>query len=627
MKRLINALRNRTAAFSHDLLMVPVAWLGSYWLRFNLEPVPEPFLGRALALLPLVVAIHALSFVYFGLYRGVWRFASMPDFMRITKAVLTAALTTWVLVFVFTQMQYVPRSVPLAHGLILLVLLGMPRFVYRWVKDHRLYFTQGSRVLIVGAGRAGETLTRELLADPGGDYLPVAFVDDDPRKRGKEIRGVRVMGDCADIPEIVARYNIDLVFIAVPTASARTMRRIVGLCEAGGRPIRTLPSFQDLLSGRAILQELRELSIEDLLGREPVSLDWSTIRRELEGRTVLVSGGGGSIGSELCRQVAALGPAALVLLDQSEFNLYSIDTELRERYPGLNLHSHLGDVRDTTAVDRLLAAHRPEVIFHAAAYKHVPLLEPQVREAVRNNVLGTVNLAEAACRNACKVFVLISTDKAVHPTNVMGASKRLSEIYCQNFNRYRGASTRFVTVRFGNVLGSAGSVVPRFRRQIEHGGPVTVTHPEVSRYFMTIREACQLILQAGAAGAGGEIFVLDMGQPIRITYLAQQMILLSGRTPGEDIEIVYTGLRPGEKLHEELFYDDEQILPTRFPKLQLARQRSVDWPAFMSRLGALRRACDAHDDVAIALLLADMVPEFQPDSSVTLEMPHRAARA
>jgi len=609
MKKLFYRLRNRTAAFMHDLLMVPIAWFGAFWLRFNLETIPEPFWGRALALFPLILAIHAAMFLYFGLYRGVWRFASMPDFMRILKAVLVAIAVCVVVVFALTHMEQVPRSAFVLHGLLLLILLGAPRFFYRWVKDHKLYYKPGSRVLIVGAGTAGEILARDLLQDPSGDYRPVAFVDDDIRRVGTEVRGIRVVSHCDQLPDMVTRHGIDLIFIALPDASTETMRRIVGYCEAGGKPFRTLPRLRDFLSGQAIVQELRAVSIEDLLGRESVSLDVQTIRRELAGQTVLISGGGGSIGSELCRQVAGFAPASLIILEHSEFNLYQIDRELRERFPGLVLHAHLGDVCDEAAVNRLLAMHRPGVVLHAAAYKHVPLLEYQAREAIRNNVFGTITLAEAADRHGCQVFVLISTDKAVNPSNIMGASKRLAELYCQNFQRRSAA--RFVTVRFGNVLGSAGSVVPLFRQQIEAGGPVTVTHPKVSRYFMTIPEASQLILQAGAVGEGSEIYVLDMGTPINIRYLAEQMILLSGKTPGKDIAIAFTGLRPGEKLSEELFYDVESLLPTPYPKLFLAQHGEVDWPRFASSLDALRRSCDEYDEQHIKTLIAELVPGMQ----------------
>ncbi len=610
MIKLFTRLRSRTAAFLHDLFMVPVAWFGAYWLRFNLETIPESFWQRALALLPLILFIHAIMFLYFGLYRGIWRFASMHDFMRILKAVITAVATCSVTVFLLTGMETIPRSVFILHALLLLALLGMPRFLYRWIKDHKLNYKPSNRVLIVGAGRAGEALVRELLQYPDGDFCPVAFVDDNPRKLGTEVRGLRVVDRCKAISRVVTRYSIDIIFIAIPSASTTTLRHIVGYCEASGKPFRILPRMTDLLSGRAILQELRDVSIEDLLGRESVLLDWATMRRGLSGRTVLISGGGGSIGSELCRQVAQLGPTTLVILEHNEFNLYQIDRELRAHFPLLSLHSHLCDVCDVAAVHHRVQLYRPEVIFHAAAYKHVPLLELQLREAVRNNLFGTVNMAKAADRHGCKTFVLISTDKAVNPANMMGFSKYLAEMYCHNFNGCSRA--HFVIVRFGNVMDSAGSVIPLFRQQIREGGPVTVTHPDTSRYFMTIPEACQLILQSGAVGQGGEIYVLDMGTPINIRYLAEQMILLSGKTPGKDIAIEYIGLRPGEKLHEELFHREEELKPTPYQKMLLAQHRKLmDWDEFTGLLDKLWEACESYDEITIAALLEELIPEFQ----------------
>ncbi len=625
LKALSYRLRNRTAALVHDLLMVPVAWLGAYWLRFNLENIPTVFWYKALALLPLVIVIHGAMFLRFGLYRGIWRFASMPDFIRILKAVLAAVAIFSILILLITQMEGVPRSVFILHGLLLLMLLGFPRFFYRWIKDHRLYYRPGARVLIVGAGRAGEMLARDLTSNPDGDYQPVAFVDDDPRKQGTEVRGVRVAAPCKHIPQLVLPYQIDLVFLAIPSASARQMRRIVGYCEESGRPFRTLPRLQDLLSGRATLQELRDVSIEDLLGRAPVSLDWETIRQKLSGRKVLISGGGGSIGSELCRQVAGLRPASLIILDQSEFNLYRIDMELRGRFPKLALNAHLGDLCDRPFVDHFVDTYQPDVVFHAAAYKHVPLLEFHAREAIRNNLFGTINLATAADRFGCQTFVLISTDKAVKPTNMLGASKQLAEVYCQNFNHR--STTRFVIVRFGNVLGSAGSVVPLFRRQIQAGGPVTVTDPRVSRYFMTIPEASQLIMQAGAVGEGGEIYVLDMGEPINISYLAEQMIRLSGKELGKDIAIEFMGLRPGDKLTEELFHESEDLMPTPYPKLLLAQHRQINWPDFFNAVGALQQACADYDEDRVRHLVKQLVPGLQgtgsdPDCHIR---PHRIA--
>lgn len=610
MKALLYRLRNRTAALIHDLLMVPVAWLGALWFRFNLESIPDPYWTQALVLLPAVLAVHGACFMHFGLYRGIWRFASIPDFVRILKAVFSAMVASVAVVFVLTGMQDVPRAVFLMHSLLLLTLLCLPRFLYRWLKDHKYYFDGGTRVLIVGAGQAGEMLARDLVRDGGARYWPVGFVDDDPRKRGTEVRGVPVLGETQDIPELVDGYQVDQILIAMPSASSGAMRRVVGHCEASGRPFRTLPRWSDLLDGRVTLRELRDVSIEDLLGREPVRLDWEEIRAQLSGRVVLVTGGGGSIGSELCRQLAALGPSALIILERSEFNLYQIRRELGDRFPGLVLHPRLGDVCDPVLVEYVMARYQPQVVFHAAAYKHVPLLEQQAREAIRNNVFGTVNMAEAAHRHGCQRFVLISTDKAVNPTSVMGVSKQLAEIVCQTFNPR--SATRFVVVRFGNVLGSAGSVVPLFQEQIRNGGPVTVTHPEISRYFMTIPEASQLILQAGAVGKGGEIYVLDMGEPIRIQYLAEQMIMLSGKTPGRDIEIVISGLRPGEKLHEELFHDAEDLIPTRYPKLRLAHSRKVDSARLSAALEGLKLAIEGYDDARVRDLALGLVVQLDP---------------
>lgn len=608
MNPLIDRLRTRTFAFTHDLLMIPAAWLGAYWLRFNLGAVPDPFLYAALAAMPLVIPIQAGVYWGFGLYRGVWRFASLPDLVRIFKAVVIGSLLSLGLLFVSSRLQDVPRSVPVLFVLMQLVLLAGPRLLYRWAKDRRLDLSRGQRVLIVGAGRGGEMLVRDMLRDPEHAYAPVAFVDDLARRQGSDIHGVPVLGDCARIPALVREESIDVVVLAIPSADNRAMQRLVNLCERAAVPFRTVPKLKDLMAGQVDVAQLRPVSIEDLLGREPVTLDWEAIHQGLTGRIILVTGGGGSIGSELCRQIARQDPARLVILENSELNLYHIELELRALCPGLPLEARLGDVTDATAVHRLFAAYRPQVVFHAAAYKHVPLLEHQIREAARVNLLGTRTVAEAADRHGCGEFVLISTDKAVHPANVMGASKRLAELYCQALDAR--SSTRFVTVRFGNVLDSAGSVVPLFRRQIEQGGPVTVTHPEVERFFMTIPEAAQLIMQAGVMGQGGEIFVLDMGEPIRIRYLAEQMIRLSGRDPAQ-LLIKYIGLRPGEKLHEELFYSGEDLAPTGHARIQVARHRAPDQARLEQGLALLERQIQGYDEEGVARQMHLLVPEWQ----------------
>lgn len=615
-RRGIDRLRNPAVAFLHDMLMVPVAWLAALWTRFNFETIPSGYLHEAANWLPVVIGFQVGAFIHFGLYRGHWRFASMPDLVRIIKAVAVGGLAAMAIIFMFTRLEAMPRSLFPLYMLLLVFLLGGPRFLYRWFKDRKLYLAAGKRVLIVGAGRGGEMLVRDMFRDPDHSLQPIAFVDDDVSKRGIDIHGIRVAGDCASIPRLVDELDIDMVIIAMPSASSKQIRYVVELCEEAGVAFRMLPKMADLIAGRVNTGALREVSIEDLLGRDPVALDLPAIRSGMAGKCILVSGGGGSIGSELCRQVARLGPARLVILDHSEFNLYRIDYELTRQYPEIEIVSVLGDVTDPSAVEQVFDRHRPAVILHAAAYKHVPLLEPQVREAVHNNVIGTRTVADAAGRFGSEIFVLVSTDKAVNPANIMGATKRMAEIYCQNLSQH--SATRYITVRFGNVLGSAGSVVPLFMDQIRQGGPVTVTHPEITRYFMTIPEASQLILQAGVMGRGGEIYVLDMGQPVKILYLAEQMIRLSGLEPGSDIEIEFTGLRPGEKLYEELFHEKETLVSTEHSKILLARYRSWDWERLQKLLHGISVACQQYDEDALRGAIHEFVPELSPTPPAAL---------
>jgi FlaA1/EpsC-like NDP-sugar epimerase len=601
--------RHPATVFLHDLIMVPLAWVGAFWLRFNLDPIPEPFLTTALHTLVPLLAIQALMFWAFGMYRGIWRFASLPDLARILKAVLFGAAATMALLFVFWRPEGIPRSVPILYSILLMLLLSGPRLMYRWFKDYRFRVKDGKRVLIVGAGKAGELLLRDLIRSPQRAYIPVAFVDDRRKLWGKEIHGIPVIGGCDLLPRIARDFRIEVVVLAVPSASSAQMQRLVELVESTGLPFRTVPELESLMAGRIRIDALREVSIEDLLGREPISLDWKSIESGLAGRTVLVTGAGGSIGAELSRQIARLEPKRLVLLDRNEFNLYRIELELQRGHPAVDLDFVLGDVADPVQVGNVFSRFRPDVVFHAAAYKHVPMLETQVRAAVANNVFGTRNLAEHATRYGCAEFVLISTDKAVNPANVMGATKRVAEIFCQNLNAR--TRTKFITVRFGNVMGSAGSVIPLFREQIASGGPVTVTHPEMERYFMTIPEACQLITQASVLGQGGEIFVLDMGKPVAIRYLAEQMILLSGRVPDKDIRIEYIGLRPGEKLREELFHQREHLLATRHEKIRLALHRPTEWSVMLDRLDGLREAVARYDETRMVQLLTELVPEHR----------------
>jgi len=556
------------AAFAHDLVAAALAWLIAFQLRFNFA-VPAEFWQAALFSLFWVLPMFGVLFSIFGLYRGLWRFASLSDLQHLLAAVITGALLTTAAV-VFLKLGPIPRSVLVLHPLLLALVMGGSRFAYRSWKEHRLYGPakmRGQPVLVLGAGEAADSLLREL--NRSGLWYAVALVDENPNKVGRRLRGLPVFGPLGNVGEIAERYGVKHVIMAMPGAKASERRRAAELASAAGLTIMTMPSYNDLLTGKVAISNIRRVELEDLLGRDAVSLDDAGLHELLTGRVIMVSGAGGSIGSELCRQIAKFAPSKLVLFEASEFSLYRIDDELAQSFPEISRGAWAGDVRDAARVAEVLAAESPAVVFHAAAYKHVPLMEhDNAWQAVRTNALGTLTLARAAQKANVDKFVLISTDKAVNPTNVMGASKRLAERLCRA--QQSEGNTRFVTVRFGNVLGSNGSVIPKFREQIARGGPLTVTHPDIVRYFMTIPEACQLVLQAGWMGQGGEIFVLDMGDPVKILDLARDMIRLSGFSEDE-IRIEFTGLRPGEKLYEELLADDEATLPTPHPKLRIAR--------------------------------------------------------
>ena len=569
IKPTLFSLNPRTlAAFIFDVCAAGFAWLLAYWLRFNFD-TPAEFDGVAVGALLWVLPLFAALFYVFGLYQGLWRFASITDLQRLLGAVLAGALLAATVVALF-KVPLIPRSVLILHPLLLAITMGGARFAYRSWKEHRLYGPaklRGQPVLIIGAGEAADSLLREI--HRSGQWYAVAIVDDNPGRVGRRLRGLPIMSPIENIGPIAENLGATHAIIAMPNARPSQRRRATELASAAGLTVLTVPSYDDLLSGRLSVSSIRKVELEDLLGREAVSLDDRGVNELLGGNVVLVTGAGGSIGSELCRQIARFKPSRLVLVDSSEFALYSIGEELGVSHPALQCQSWAADVRDKDRVAEIFAHERPAVVFHAAAYKHVPLMESvNAWQAVRTNALGTLTVARAAQEAAVRKFVLISTDKAVNPTNVMGATKRLAERLCLAVNN-RGA-TRFVIVRFGNVLGSNGSVIPKFREQIAQGGPVTVTHPDIVRYFMTIPEAAQLVLQAGLMGQGGEIFVLEMGDPVRIVDLARDMIRLSGFSEDE-VKIEFTGLRPGEKLYEELLADDEATLQTPHPKLRIAR--------------------------------------------------------
>ncbi|HWU78233.1 MAG TPA: nucleoside-diphosphate sugar epimerase/dehydratase, partial [Rhodanobacter sp.] len=545
LRKFVGYIHPRMAVVLHDLLVTVLAWWVAKLLRYTLRP--DEIVSFQLLEFPIVLLVQGLIFRWTGLYKSVWRFASLPDLWNIVRAAVIGALAIGLALFLYNRLGGVPRSVLLLYPGLLVVMLGTPRLAYRYWKDSRKDLLQNRiarRVLVVGADRAGAELSRDLHRD--NRYAVVGFVDDKPGLRGASINGYPVLGSLEQLQELVREAAVEMILIALPGATSTEMRRVVALCDATDLPYRTVPRLEDVVAGRAQFNQIKEVAIEDLLGRDAVELDWTAIQETLSARRVLITGGGGSIGSELCRQVARLGAQSLTVVEQSEYNLYRITQELRNDFPELILDGILANCGDQAAMQKAFSEAKPQVVFHAAAYKHVPMLQGQLRAAFRNNALGTRTVADAARDTGVECFVLISTDKAVNPTSVMGACKRVAEIYCQNLDAH--ADTRFMTVRFGNVLDSAGSVVPLFRRQIREGGPVTVTHPEISRYFMTIPEACQLILQAASIGKGGEIFALDMGEPMKIRDLAEQMIRLAGKKPGSEIPIVYTGLRSGEKL-------------------------------------------------------------------------------
>jgi FlaA1/EpsC-like NDP-sugar epimerase len=563
------------AVFVSDLAAVGVTWTLAYLFRFN-GSVPESFATTGLWAGMLLLPLYAFSFWNSGLYRGIWIFASLPDLTRIVRAILSAALVSVVLIVFLAFKPAVPRTVFVLHPLFLLFWMGGIRAAYRVWKEHRRYgdlLSCGQSVIVIGAGRAGANLVGEM--SRSSEWRVVGLLDDDENKIGREISGLQVYGRIDELPVWANRLKCRHAIIAMPGVSHKARQRAATVCLQAGIRAMTLPSIEDMVRGGAGGSRFRDIDLHDLIGRAPVSIDSAEVQRLLVGRVVMVSGAGGSIGSELCRQIMRFAPAQLLLLDISEFALYKINEELRESFPEARILPIVADVRDGMWLETIFEQYAPTLVFHAAAYKHVPLMEEQNSwQAIRNNVLGTYRLASIAAANRVESFVMISTDKAVNPTNVMGASKRMAEMVCQVL-QCANPGTRFEIVRFGNVLGSAGSVIPKFQQQIAHGGPVTVTHPEITRYFMSIPEAAQLVLQAVAMGKGNDVFVMDMGEAVRIADLARDLIRLSGYSE-DKIPVVFTGLRPGEKLYEELLADQEQTLETSHPKLRSARAREVD---------------------------------------------------
>ncbi|MDE2598250.1 MAG: polysaccharide biosynthesis protein [Rhodocyclaceae bacterium] len=563
----------------------------------------------------VVVPVQSLTFYFGGLYRGIWRFASIPDLRRIGLSVGVASLAVPMALFMANRLQEVPRSALILNPLLLFLFMGASRFLYRAWKDGVLFSTHrlgATPVMVMGAGTAAAALLRELAGS--NQWRPVGLLDDDKHKHGLRLMNIPVLGELSTVATHAARLDVTHVIVAMPSASTGVRRRATELAVNAGLKVLTLPATNDVLAGKVSVSQVRRVELEDLLGRDAVQLDAAGLNLLFAGQTVLISGAGGSIGSELCRQIAHYRPARIVFYEISEYALYRIEQEFDSHFPGVELVYVIGDVKDAALLERTFACYRPAIVFHAAAYKHVPLMENRnAWQAVRNNVLGTLRLAQTAVDHGVREFVLISTDKAVNPTNVMGATKRLAEKVCQALQA--GTSgTRFVMVRFGNVLGSSGSVIPKFREQIAAGGPLTVTHPEITRYFMLIPEACQLVLQAGLQADKGEergrIFVLDMGEPVRIYDLARDMIRLSGYTE-EEVRIEVTGLRPGEKLYEELLADSEQTLATPHPKLRIAKPDEVPDTDWLRRIEDWL-AAPMRDEAEVKLRLQEYVVEYRP---------------
>lgn len=595
-------------AVLHDVVAASAAWTLAYFLRFNFD-LPDDFATELRHTLIWIVPLQLLIFLQFGLYRGVWRYASTADLRRIVLAVITAAAAIPLMFWMLRLGMVVPRSVLIINPLLLILMMGGSRFVYRMWKEQGLYgdiHLRGEPVLVLGAGDAAVSLAKELAKS--GEWRLVGFLDDSNERHGRTLNGVRVLGSLDELPRWVEKLGVQQAIIAMPSSSHQQRKRAIQLCNAAKVQALTVPSFEDLMSGKVSVSQLRQIELDDLLGRDPVQLDAEGLHDLLTGKVVMVTGAGGSIGSEMCRQIARFMPAKLVLFELSEYALYTIEQELRQTFPQLDFVCLVGDVRDAARVGEVLGIYQPSAVFHAAAYKHVPMMEQRnAWQAIRNNVLGTWTIARAAQQYGVNKFVMISTDKAVNPTNVMGASKRLAEMVCQALQA--SGQTRYVSVRFGNVLGSSGSVIPKFREQIAKGGPITVTHPEITRYFMSIPEAAQLVLQAGLMGAGGEIFVLDMGEPVKIVDLARDLIRLSGMSES-DIKIEFSGLRPGEKLYEELLADGENTLPTPHPKLRIAQARTAD-AEWLARLLIWTDASTMNDEDVRAALKA-WVPEYAP---------------
>jgi FlaA1/EpsC-like NDP-sugar epimerase len=607
---------NRVLTFFLTLAVIVLSLVAAFLLRFDFEIGAGQQHMFSRILLP-AIAMKLAVFWVLGLNRGWWRYASLADVLDIAKATFWSSIgLTLFLVFVY-RLEGVPRSVLILDAGLTFVLMAGIRFVSRIVREQYLPLLslngEQERIstLIIGAGESGQTIVRDIRKS-GAPRRLVGYLDDDPTKQRSRFQGLPVLGTTASVETFCAKYEVEEIIIAIPVATAEQMRRIVELSVGAGARVTTLPAISDLINSRVSVKQIRDVDVRDLLGRRQVNLDVTKIEHYIKGKDILVTGAAGSIGAEICRQLTRFSPGSLALVDIAESPLFFVEREIQSLFSG-PIHARIADVRDPLRMEAVFADLKPLLVFHAAAYKHVPMMEHNPSEAVSTNVHGTRVVADLASQYGTELFVMISTDKAVNPTNVMGASKRCAEIYVQSLNDH--SQTRFSTVRFGNVLDSAGSVIPIFKQQILQGGPVTVTDPEVTRFFMTIPEATQLVLQAGSMGVGGEIFLLDMGEPVKILDLAEELIHLSGFAPGEDIKIEFTGLRPGEKLHEELLLAGEDINPTEHDAIRVTASQEFDFNGILENIEALYRIPHAAGKQKIIEQLKGMVPEFTPMSN------------
>ena len=624
--------KNFFLILSLDVLLLACAWYGAYLVRFEFN-IPQQFFKSFKVVLPLILIVKIISFYFFDLYRGMWRYTSIADLLNIIKATSISSLLVISLVLFSTRFIGFPRSVFVIDWCLSILFISGLRLGVRLYFEHesehkpwraaletlfgssRRKVPGSKNLVIIGAGDCGEKIYREIRDNAALRYNVVGFLDDNPAKVGMKIHGIPVVGYIEDIEVAARNLRVDEALIAIPSANSQQMRNIVAHCKDSGIEFKTIPGMGELINGRVTVNAIREVDYCDLLGREVIKLDEEQIGAYLQGKSVLVTGAGGSIGSELCRQICRFRPEKIVLYERAETPLYELELELKQNFREVEIFVQLADVRDRRQLEKAFEASKPHVVFHAAAYKHVPMLELQPWKAIKNNIQGARNLVDFANRFKVERFVFVSTDKAVHPVNVMGATKRVSEMLVQGQNGCGLSDTRFMTVRFGNVVGSVGSVVPLFKKQIEKGGPLTVTHPEMTRYFMTIPEACQLILQAGSMGDGGEIFILEMGTPIRIDDMARDLIRLSGFEPDVDIRIEYIGLRPGEKLFEELITEGEGIVPTSHEKIMVLSGTECNMDLLNGGIDELARLAYEQDTDKIKENLQEIVPEYRPVES------------